>query len=69
MGNEQMLRKQVILNHRQHQCGRPEFEIRGELAHIRVTNDHVQPSILLRIAMRFVSRINYWPLHGRFQTN
>ena len=65
----QVLGKEAVLDHRQDQRGRAELEIGGQLAHVGVTDDHVQPSVTLRIGVGLVPGVDDGPLERGLQAD
>jgi hypothetical protein len=61
--------QEPVLDHREHQRGRAQLEIAGDLAHVRVADDHVQAAVLLRVGVRLVPGVDDRPLQRRLQAD
>ncbi len=61
--------QEPVLDHRQHQRRRAQLEVGGQLAHIGVAEDHVQPAVLFGIRVRLVTGIDDRPLQRRLQAH
>jgi hypothetical protein len=55
-------RERVVLDHRQHDRGGAHLQQRGDLAHVGVAHDHVQPAVLLGVGVRLVAGVDDRPL-------
>ena len=58
---------ELVLDHREHDGRRPDLQERRDLGQVGVTDYHVQPAVLLRIGVRFVTRVDDRPLEGRLE--
>ncbi len=56
-----------VLDHRQHQRGRADLEVRRHLGEVGVAEDDVQPAVLLRVGVRLVARVDDRPLQRGLQ--
>src|SRR4051794_25175201 len=54
----------ALLDHPQHQVARGDLEHRGRLAHVRVTDDHVQPPVPLGVGVGLVAGVDDRPRPG-----
>ncbi len=52
----------AVLDHREDQGGRSHLQVGGDLAHVRVADDDVQPAVLLRVGVRLVPGVDDGPL-------
>ena len=59
----------VVLDHRQHDRRRADLQIGRDLTHVGVADDHVETPVLLRIAVRFVARVDDRALERRLETD
>ena len=59
---ERQVRQEPVLDHLQHDRGRPDLQELRDLAHVRVADDHVQAPVLLRVGVRLVARVDDRPL-------
>ena len=51
-------RDEPLLDHRQHQGGGADLEVRRHLGEVGVADDHVQPAVLLRVRVRLVAGVD-----------
>ncbi len=51
----------AVLQHPQHDARRPDLQESGVLAHVGITDDHVQPPVAFGVGMRFVPGIDDRP--------
>ncbi len=54
----QVHRQRAGLDHRQHQGRRADLEVGGPLGQVRVTDDHVQPAVLVGVGVRLVPGVD-----------
>ena len=54
----------AVLEHPQHDAGRPDLQESGVLAHVRVADDHVQAAVALGVGVRLVAGVDYRPAPG-----
>ena len=59
---EREVREEPVLDHLQHDRGRPDLQELRDLAHVRVADDHVQAPVLLRVGVGLVARVDDRPL-------
>ena len=63
----EILSDESVLDHREHQRGRPDLEVRRDLGQVGITDDHVQPAVLLRVGVRLVAGVDDGPLQRGLQ--
>ncbi len=66
---DRQIRQEPVLDHLQHDRGGPDLQERGDLAHVRVADDHVEPPVLLRVGVRLVARVDDGALERGLQTD
>ncbi len=59
----------VVFDHREHDRGGSDLEIRGDLAHVRVADDHVETPVLLSVGVRFVAGVDNGSLERGLQAD
>ena len=52
------VRQETILDHLEHDGRGPDLQEGGDLAHVGVAHDHVEPPVLLGIGVRLVARVD-----------
>jgi hypothetical protein len=61
------VRRLAVLDHGEDQRRGAQPKVRGDLAQIRISNDDVQPAVLVRDGVRFIPGIDDGAPDGRFQ--
>ena len=56
--DRQVLVDEVVFDHRQDDRGGPDLEVGGDLAEVRVADDHVQAPVLLGVGVGLVARVD-----------
>ena len=56
--DREVLVDEVVLDHREHDRGGADLQVRRDLAQVRVADDHVQAPVLLRVRVRLVARVD-----------
>ena len=62
LAERQVVAEGVVLDHRQHDRGGADLEEGGDLGQVGVADDHVQPAVLLGVAVRLVAGVDDRPL-------
>ncbi|MCY1373682.1 hypothetical protein D9M69_609720 [compost metagenome] len=57
------------LDEAQHHGGGSELEVVGDLAQVRVADDHMEPAVLVRRGVRLVAGVDDGPPDGGFEAN
>ena len=61
--------KHLVLDHREHQRGGADLEIGGDLGQVGVTDDDVQPAVLVGVGVRLVAGVDDRPLERGLQAD
>lgn len=58
---------EAVLDHGEDQGRGAQFQVRGDLGEVRVSDDHVQAPVLLGVGVRFVTRVDDGALESRLE--
>ena len=69
VAEQPVVAERVVLDHRQHDRRGADLEVGGDLAHVGVADDHVQPAVLLGVAVRLVAGVDDRALQRRLEAD